>query len=235
MKITGLNKSFGDIKIFENFSIEFEENKTTAIMGASGIGKSTLLNAVMDLTPYEGTIVKSGKVAAVFSEPALLKNLSVRKNLEYAVGHAYPDKTELKRKTESVLKAVELYERRDALPKELSTGMAQRVSLARGFLLPSKYLVMDEAFRGLDTALKSRLKRYFLELAALEPRTVLMITHDLDEALSLADRLVVLDSRPARIASDITLLTPKESRSPASEEYSRAAAEYMRCIEGAFN
>lgn len=77
--------------------------------------------------------------------------------------------------------------------------------------------------------------RDFLELAALEPRTVLMITHDLDEALSLADRLVVLDSRPARIASDIPLLTPKESRSPASEEYSRAAAEYMRCIEGAFN
>ena len=61
MKITGLNKSYGDIKIFENFSIEFEENKTTAVMGASGIGKSTLLNAVMELTPYEGTIVKSGK------------------------------------------------------------------------------------------------------------------------------------------------------------------------------
>ena len=130
-----------------------------------------------------------------------------------------------------VLEAVELADRRDALPYELSTGMAQRVALARGFLYPSRYIVMDEAFRGLDTALKFRLKRYFLNLLSLNPRTVIMITHDLDEALSLSDRVIVLSSRPVRTALDMTLTSDKRVRSATDPDYLKAASEYMRFIE----
>ena len=108
---------------------------------------------------------------------------------------------------------------------------AERVALARGFLYPSRYIVMDEAFRGLDTALKVRLKRYFLKLSEMNPRTVVMITHDLDEALSLSDRVVVFDSHPVRIALDISLSSDKSARLPTDVDYATAAAEYMRFIE----
>ena len=231
MIIKALNKSYGDLRIFEDFSVEFEEMKTTAVMGASGVGKSTLLNAIAGLTDYTGEIIKEGDISVVFSEPALLKNLSVVKNLEYAVSHAYPDKKIPEEKLNEVLEAVELADRRDALPYELSTGMAQRVALARGFLYPSRYIVMDEAFRGLDTALKFRLKRYFLNLLSLNPRTVIMITHDLDEALSLSDRVMVLSSRPVRTALDMTLTSDKRVRSATDPDYLKAASEYMRFIE----
>lgn len=231
MKITGLNKSYGNLKIFEDFRIEFEEMKTTAVMGASGVGKSTLLNIVTGLTDYTGTIEKEGDISVVFSEPALLKNLSVVKNLEYAVSHAYPDKKIPEDKLNEVLEAVELADRRDALPYELSTGMAQRVALARGFLYPSRYILMDEAFRGLDTALKFRLKRYFLDLLDLNPRTVIMITHDLDEALSISDRVVVLNSAPVGVALDMKLSSDKRGRLPSDPDYAAAASEYMRFIE----
>lgn len=231
MKIVGLNKSYGDIRIFENFCIEFEQMKTTAVMGASGVGKSTLLNVIAGLTDYSGSIEKEGEISVIFSEPALLKNLSVVKNLEYAVAHAYPGGKIPEDKLEEVLEAVELADRKDALPYELSTGMAQRVALARGFLYPSRYIVMDEAFRGLDTALKVRLKRYFLKLSEMNPRTVVMITHDLDEALSLSDRVVVFDSHPVRIALDISLSSDKSARLPTDVDYATAAAEYMRFIE----
>ena len=90
---------------------------------------------------------------------------------------------------------------------------------------------MDEAFRGLDTALKFRLKRYFLNLLSLNPRTVIMITHDLDEALSLSDRVMVLSSRPVRTALDMTLTSDKRVRSATDPDYLKAASEYMRFIE----
>ena len=90
---------------------------------------------------------------------------------------------------------------------------------------------MDEAFRGLDTALKFRLKRYFLNLLSLNPRTVIMITHDLDEALSLSDRVMVLSSRPVRTALDLSLSSDKRTRLPSDPDYSNAASEYMRFIE----
>ena len=167
MKLKSIYKSYGDISIFEDFSIEFEEGKTVAVMGASGVGKSTLLNIITGLTDFSGTVETKGEISVVFSEPALLKNLTVEENLRYAVAHAYPDKKQLAAGIEAVLNSVELWDRRRAYPGELSTGMAQRVQLARGFLFPSDYLIMDEAFRGLDTALKIRLRNLCILLARL--------------------------------------------------------------------
>ncbi len=230
MKLTNITKRYGEVNIFEKFSIEFEENKVTAVMGASGIGKSTLVNIMAGLTPYDGYIESEGDISCVFSEPALLSNLTVRGNLEYAVAHRYKDKLRRSEAIENVLEAVELSDRAGAYPAELSTGMAQRVSMARGFLYPSRYILLDEAFRGLDTALKTKLERYFLKLLESDPRTVIMITHDVNEALLLADRLVVIDGSPAAVVMDRNIDAPKESRKLSDPELQSVSDEFITIV-----
>lgn len=227
MKLTNITKRYGEVNIFEKFSIEFEENKVTAVMGASGIGKSTLVNIMAGLIPYDGYIESEGDISCVFSEPALLPNLTVRGNLEYAVAHRYKDKLRRSEAIENVLEAVELSDRAGAYPAELSTGMAQRVSMARGFLYPSRYILLDEAFRGLDTALKTKLERYFLKLLESDPRTVIMITHDVNEALLLADRLVVIDGSPAAVVMDRNIDAPKESRKLSDPDLQSVSDEFI--------
>lgn len=230
MKLTNITKRYGEVNIFEKFSIEFEENKVTAVMGASGIGKSTLVNIMAGLTPYDGYIESEGDISCVFSEPALLPNLTVRGNLEYAVAHRYKDKLRRSEAIENVLEAVELSDRAGAYPAELSTGMAQRVSMARGFLYPSRYILLDEAFRGLDTALKTKLERYFLKLLESDPRTVIMITHDVNEALLLADRLVVIDGSPAAVVMDRNIDAPKESRKLSDPDLQSVSDEFITIV-----
>ena len=199
-------------------------------MGASGIGKSTLVNIMAGLTPYDGYIESEGDISCVFSEPALLPNLTVRGNLEYAVAHRYKVKLRRSEAIENVLEAVELSDRAGAYPAELSTGMAQRVSMARGFLYPSRYILLDEAFRGLDTALKTKLERYFLKLLESDPRTVIMITHDVNEALLLADRLVVIDGSPAAVVMDRNIDAPKESRKLSDPELQSVSDEFITIV-----
>lgn len=227
MKLANITKRYGEVNIFDNFSVEFEERKVTAVMGASGIGKSTLVNIVAGLTSYEGSIESEGDISCVFSEPALLPNLTVRGNLEYAVAHKYKDKSLRSEAINNVLEAVELSDRAGAYPAELSTGMAQRVSMARGFLYPSRYILLDEAFRGLDTALKTKLERYFLKLLESDPRTVIMITHDVNEALLLADRLIVIDGSPAAVVMDRNIELPKTSRKLSDPDLQAVSDEFI--------
>ena len=193
MKIYNVSKNYGPKTIFENLSLELEQNTVTAIMGASGLGKTTLLKMIAGLTDFAGDIIKEGEVSYVFGESSLIPALTVKQNLEYAVSHTILDKVQLNNVITSVLGELEMLQELNSYPNELSTGMAQRVALARGFIYPAKYILMDEPFRGLDTSLKSKLQKYFLKLLEREKRTVLLITHDINEALLLADRILIFD------------------------------------------
>lgn len=199
MRFEHITKKFNDKLIFDDFSLEIENGKITAVMGASGVGKSTLANILTGLTDYSGKVDFDGRIAMVFGEPALLPNLTVEKNLAYAVSHIIKDKTELNTAVKRVLEAVELENERKKYPHELSTGMAQRVALARAFLFPSECIVLDEPFRGLDIGVKKRLERYLSNLLSVDPRTTLLITHDIEETLTLADEVIVLAGRPASV------------------------------------
>lgn len=199
MRFNHITKKFNDAEIFDDFSLEIAENSVTAIMGASGVGKSTLANILTGLTDYSGNVEFDGRIAMVFGEPALLPNLTVEKNLSYAVGHVIKDKKTLNNAINRVLQAVELETERKKYPHELSTGMAQRVALARAFLFPSEYIVLDEPFRGLDVGVKKRLEQYLKNLLKLEPRTTLLITHDIEETMSLASEVIVISGRPATV------------------------------------
>lgn len=200
MKFVNITKKFDDELVFENFNLEISENKVTAIMGASGVGKSTLGRIMVGLTEYDGSVEMNGKVGAVFGDPALLPNLTVEGNLKYAIKHRIKDKAARKRAISDVLKTVELSDDAKKFPSELSTGMAQRVALARAFVYPSEYILLDEPFRGLDVGVKQRLIDYLKILLKNEERTTIIITHQADEAFSLADELIVLSGRPAEVS-----------------------------------
>lgn len=220
MKLVNLSKRFDNKVIFDNLNLEIPENKITVIIGNSGTGKTTLLNILGGLTSYDGLIQdKPSNMSFVFSEPRLVNNLTVFGNLEYVLKHIEPDKNKRKETIDNVLSAVELLEYKDYYPRELSTGMAQRVAIARAFIVPSDMIVMDEAFRGLDVGLKNRLMNYFIRLWNENKKTVVTVTHDISEAIYLADRIYLFSGSPVEVALSEDVVREQISRDIMSNEY----------------
>lgn len=197
IELKNIAKSYGDTAVYKDFSLSFEEGKITCLLGASGCGKTTVLNMLAGLTPYEGRIENvPGKISYIFQEERLVPNLTVRGNIALVLG-----KGAERRKISEMLEKVELGGKENAYPCELSGGQAQRVSIARAFAYPSRLILMDEPFSSLDTALKIRLIDVFCRLWREERRTAVFVTHDAEEACMLAHRAVVL--RGGKVAADI--------------------------------
>lgn len=182
-EIKNLAVSYGDNRVYENFSLSLEDGKITCILGESGCGKTTLLNAVASLISYGGYITPSTS-SYVFQSPRLIPNLTVLKNL--TIVGADPEKAA------DMLKEVGLGGKENDYPERLSGGERQRVALCRAFLYPSDILLLDEPFSSLDLKTKLSVMQTFKKLEERDGRTVLAVTHDIDEALYLADRIVVI-------------------------------------------
>ena len=197
MKLS-ISKNYGEKKIFENLSLEIEEGKILCIFGGSGGGKTTLLNILAGLTDYDGRIDGEPKgVSYIFQEPRLLPHLSPRENLRYAMQE--PNE----QKIAELLQKTELTDCADRKARLLSGGEKQRVAIARAFLSESSLLLMDEPFSSLDTPLKIRLISSFANLWKENKKTTVFVTHDVEEVLMLADRVVVLDR--GKITADYEL------------------------------
>lgn len=192
MILKNVKKSYGDKVIFDNFDIEFEQGKITAVLGRSGCGKTTLLNIICGSADYTGEVERPDKISYIFQSQRLVPNLTVYKNLEYVLSYIR-DKNEKNKRIKEVLKMVEMYDEKEKYPSQLSGGMAQRVSLARAFVYDAPLMLMDEPFKGLDVSLKKRIIDVFKKLYESDKRTVVFVTHDIDEALFLADRIIVLE------------------------------------------
>lgn len=191
-----VSKSYENQVVFDNFSLNIHEGEILCILGESGGGKTTLLNILAGLTSYDGEVENApDKVSFIFQEPRLLPNLTVEQNLLYAGG-----RYEL---MEEILQKTELIFLRDKRPKELSGGEKQRVAIARAFLSDAKLLLLDEPFSSLDTALKIRIATVFAQLWKEEKRTAVFVTHDLEEALMLGHRIILL--KGGKIACDVRL------------------------------
>ena len=184
IEFKNVSKFYGENAVYKNFTFSLEEGAVTCILGESGSGKTTLLNMLAGLTPYQGEITPRVKCSYVFQEPRLVPSLTVLGNLCLVCRDADRIRT--------MLAAVGLEGREGAYPRELSGGQAQRVSLARAFLYPSEVILMDEPFSSLDIALKVKMAALFLGLWRSEKRTAVFVTHDVDEAAMLANRVVVL-------------------------------------------
>ena len=192
MKID-VSKAYGEQIVFKNLQLEVAEGEVLCVLGESGGGKTTLLKMIAGLVDCEGEIEKSASsVGYIFQEPRLLPNLSVEENLLYAGGR-YED-------IEDILQKTELTSLRKKRPKALSGGEKQRVAIARAFLSTSPLLLMDEPFSSLDTALKIRLARVFARLWSENKKTVVFVTHDLEEAWMLGHRIIVL--KDGKIVAD---------------------------------
>ena len=193
IELCNVTQKYGALTVYENFSLSLEEGKIACILGASGCGKTTLLNMLAGLVPFSGTIEPMQPCSYIFQQPRLVPNLTVEGNLRLVCRDAA--------RIRDMLGRIGLADKAKAYPVELSGGQAQRVSIARAFLHPSSLLLMDEPFSSLDTALKIRLMRLFAEIWREERRTVLFVTHDVEEAYMLAHRALVL--RGGKIAADI--------------------------------
>lgn len=213
VKIENLKVAYGDNVIFDNFSIDFAEHKISVILGGSGVGKSTLLNAVAGLIPYSGEIDLDGeKVSYIFQNDRLIPTISVYKNLDLILRSVCKDKNERKFRIEKMLDELEITAIKNKLPTELSGGQAQRVAMARAYLYPGGVLLLDEPFKALDTALKARLLKLLVRLNAVENRTVIFVTHAIDECLLVADEFFVLDKKPANVTFSGEIKSDKLSR-----------------------
>jgi NitT/TauT family transport system ATP-binding protein len=197
------------------------------ITGPSGCGKTTLLNIIAGLDrDFAGTVrfepIPAPKIGYVFQNPRLLPWRTVRENIALVLPH-HGASAEL----DALLAEIGLADAADVYPTRLSGGMARRAALARAFAIAPDLLLMDEPFLSLDAAAADRLRGLLLRLVSTRPVTVLFVTHDLTEAVQLADRILVLSQAPGRVLAEMPITLPRsERRDP--DTLSRLRAELSR-------
>lgn len=211
--VKNLTCSYEQKTIFDNFDVTFEQGKINVILGGSGVGKTTLLNAIAGIKSYEGQIEGcEGGVSYIFQKDRLIPSISVYKNLDLILKGVVKDKAERKRMIEQTAVDLEISDVLKSLPSEISGGQAQRVSMARAFLYPSDVMLLDEPFKALDTALKTRLIKQFAALLEKKNKTVVFVTHAIDECLLLADDYFVFDDAPVKIVLQGKINSKKSER-----------------------
>ena len=201
INIKNINKKYEDKIIFDNFNINFYENKINCILGKSGCGKSTLLNIVSgiihnDSNDFYG--LEDLGISYIFQEDRLVEWLTVEENIKLVVKKYY-SKDEIDKLCDKYLRLVGINEYKKYYPQKLSGGMRQRVNIARAFIYPSKLIIMDEPFKSLDIKNKQMIIESFKEVLKEDNRTVLFVTHDMDEALTLSEKIFVLGNQPLEI------------------------------------
>ncbi len=219
-ELRGIKKRFGPLEVLAGIDASFNASSVTAILGPSGCGKTTLLNIIAGvLDPDEGSMAgfPSASFSYSFQEPRLLPWLSSMDNLLFALS-GLNDKAVGAERAARFLKSAGLEGFGDAKPFGLSGGMKRRLSLARAFAYPSDILLLDEAFSSVDLKLRIELMDLFSLLWREEKRTAIFVTHDIQDALYLADQILVLSSRPSKVLDRLDVPISRESRRYASKE-----------------
>ncbi|HPR33948.1 MAG TPA: ATP-binding cassette domain-containing protein [Prolixibacteraceae bacterium] len=219
IQIINLNKTFDGVVLYHDFSLVCPEGTLTCILGPSGCGKTTLLNMIGGIvSPDSGELrgVEGKALSYIFQEPRLLPWKTVRENIEFVISRTIPpgERAEL---ADGFIRLVELEAFSGYYPGKLSGGMRQRVAIARAFAYPSDLILMDEPLKGLDVALKRNLIRAFSRLWQNDRRTVVFVTHDVEEALLLGNEIVVFSKAPVEITLRQEIDLPLADRVPESE------------------
>lgn len=212
-----VRKTWQQVTALQNFSLDIAAGELVVLVGSSGCGKSTLLRMLVGLEEAtQGEIRISGERVTgvgkergiVFQEPRLFPWLSVIDNVMLGLADEKLSRAAKFQRAREMLARVQLTEFEGALPAQLSGGMAQRVAIARGLVARPEILMLDEPFGALDALTRHTLQQALLQIHRSEGTTTLLVTHDVEEAVALADRVVVLSPRPGRIREVVSLTLP---------------------------
>ncbi len=208
LSIGGVSVSFGPVAVFKDLSLEISRGEFVAVVGPSGCGKTTLLNLFSGfLKPSSGSVACSGQIRTVYQQDSLFPWQTAAQNIE--LGLRGLNVAESTHQLREILRLINLEQFADHYPHQLSGGMRQRVELARALAGTADILLLDEPFSSLDYLTRLRLRRELARMLEELPRTVVLVTHDIEEAAQLADRIVVLSDRPARICRELHVAVPR--------------------------
>lgn len=227
-RVRGHHRAFGDNQVLRGIDLDIRNGELVAVLGRSGCGKSTLLRSLARLDPVPaGEVEITGRTAVAFQEPRLLPWRDVRENVALALLNS-PEKAQRHERAEQTLAEVGLGDKLRSWPLELSGGQAQRVSLARALVSNPSLLLLDEPFSALDALTRIEMHQLVIELWRVHSMAVLIVTHDVDEALALADRLVVLDHGQVSHTWEIDL--PRSDRAPTKPEIAGVRAQVLDAL-----
>jgi NitT/TauT family transport system ATP-binding protein len=242
IEIAGVNKIFKshdqDVVALKDIHLSIPQGQFVCLLGPSGCGKSTLLNAVAGFAlPTTGSITADGKRVSgpgpdrgmVFQEYALFPWMTVAQNIQFGLEIKGTGKAESEKIVSALLQKLGLTEFRSRFPKDLSGGMRQRVAIARVLALDSPILLMDEPFGALDALTRRNLQDELLRIWAELAKTVIFVTHSIEEAIYLADRIIVMTYRPGTVKRDVMVNLPR-LRDPASTEFNTLKRELGQLV-----
>ena len=209
LRLEGASFSYGAVEVLRELWLDVRAGEFVAIVGPSGCGKTTLLNLLSgNLQPSVGKVIRAGRTRTVYQQDGLFPWLTVSENIGMGLREiAAPP--ERKRLLADLIQLIRLEGFEGHYPHQLSGGMKQRVELARALAGDAEILLMDEPFSALDYQTRLRMRRELGRLLHERPRTVIFVTHDIEEAAQLADRVAVLTARPACISRELTLDVPR--------------------------
>jgi NitT/TauT family transport system ATP-binding protein len=247
IEATGVNHAYegqdGWVRALEGFEIAIPRNEFLCLLGPSGCGKSSFLRIVTGLMkPLEGAVQLGGKRiegpgldrGIVFQEPALFPWLTALRNVAFGLEMSGLKKDAVLDRAAHVLRIVGLERAMNLYPYQLSGGMRHRVAVARAWaLLDASVLLMDEPFSAIDAVNRMALQKYLVDAWLEEPRTVIYVTHDIDEAIYLADRIAIMTPSPGRIAQyvHVDLARPRDRNSVEANRFRAEITEIMHQLE----
>jgi NitT/TauT family transport system ATP-binding protein len=242
IKVAGVNKVFQtgerEVVALKDIELSIPAGQFVCLLGPSGCGKSTLLNAIAGFSlPSSGTISADGRTVTgpgpdrgmVFQEYALFPWMTVEQNIAFGLEIKGMDKAAIQRRVRELLDKLGLADFRNRFPKDLSGGMRQRVAIARVLALDSPIMLMDEPFGALDALTRRNLQDELLRIWAELKKTIIFVTHSIEEAIYLADRIVVMTYRPGTIKRDLMVTLPR-LRDPSAAEFNALKRELGQLV-----
>ena len=233
-----VSHSYGPLKVHDGLRFAVGENEFLCIAGPSGCGKSTLLDILCGLlAPSVGQVLIDGQradpkrhnISFVFQEASTLPWLTVRNNIAAGLRIKKRPAAEIERTVDQIIRTVNLTGYEDFYPHQISGGMKQRVAIARAFATQADLVLMDEPFVSLDQPTRERMQQEVLDIWQHHKRTIIFVTHNLEEAVFLGDRIIMLSTKPARIVADIPV-DLRRPRDPLSTEFTQLRAHCARLL-----
>lgn len=239
VRVDNLTKKYGDLTVLDNINFSINSGELISIVGPTGCGKTTFLNCMSKLIePTNGNIYIDGEVASptrhnisyVFQEPTALPWRTVADNVAYGMELKLFSPAKKKKRLDEILKLVGLSDTADIYPNQVSASMMQRITVARAFAVNPDLLLMDEPYGQLDIKLRFYLEDELIKLWETLKSTVLFVTHNIEEAVYISDRILVLSNKPTSVRAEVVvdLPRPRDVTSPAFLEIRKNVTELIR-------